>query len=112
MAAGHARTYAQVFHEKYGGLYTQNAGSPRKNAMAPVSGYDFEVVGVSAMEGSNRWIFLPDGQTNMAVVSRAGAPLYPQFKFREQPRAITMEATFYRSCAFHDWRRLLVNDQA
>lgn len=78
-----------------------------------VDGFDVKVVGVKAMEGSNRWIYLPDGSTNMIVGTRTGKPLYPQFIYDATDLyTLKAKAVIYRFYGFEFWDQLYVNDQA
>lgn len=77
-----------------------------------VDGFPVKVMGLKGMEGSDRWIFLPDGAQNMIVGTRRGYPLYPQFVFDHDLYNLHMKAVMYRFFGFEFWDNLYVNDQA
>lgn len=77
-----------------------------------IDGTSVRIVGIKAMEGSNRWIFLPDNKQNMIIGTRTGYPVYPQFRFDADLYSISMASTIYRFFGFEYWDNLYVNDQA
>lgn len=77
-----------------------------------IDGTSVTIVGVKAMEGSNRWIYLPDNQQNMIVGTRRGYPQYPQLIFQADLYALKAKAVIYRFFGFEYWSNLYVNDQA
>ena len=77
-----------------------------------VDGFPVKIMGLKGMEGSDRWIFLPDGQQNMIVGTRRGYPMYPQFVFDHDLYNLHMKAVMYRFFGFEYWENLYVNDQA
>lgn len=78
-----------------------------------VDGFDVKIVGVKAMEGSNRWIFVPEGSSNMIVGTRRGYPVYPQFIYDGSGLySLKAKAVIYRFYGVEFWNKLYVNDQA
>lgn len=77
-----------------------------------IDGFPVKVVGVKAMEGSNRWIFIPDGQQNMICGTRRGHARDPQFLFDADLYTLRAKAVIYRFYGFEYWSTLYVNDQA
>lgn len=77
-----------------------------------IDGFPVKIKGVKAMEGSNRWIFLPDNQQNMIIGTRRGYPRDPQFIFDTDLYTLRAKAVVYRFFGFEFWDNLYVNDQA
>ncbi len=77
-----------------------------------VDGFPVKIVGVKAMEGSNRWIFLPDNAQNMIIGTRRGFARDPQFIFDADLYTLRAKAVIYRFFGFEYWNNLYVNDQA
>lgn len=77
-----------------------------------IDGFPVRVKGIKAMEGSNRWIYLPDGEQNMILGTRNGYPRDPQFIFDTDLYSLKAKAVIYRFCGFEFWDNLYVNDQA
>ncbi len=77
-----------------------------------IDGFPVKVVGVKAMEGSNRWIFVPAGKQNMICGTRRGYAREPQFIFDADLYTLRAKAVIYRFYGFEYWANLYVNDQA
>ena len=77
-----------------------------------VDGFPVKVQGMKCMEGSNRWIFIPDNQQNMIVGTRRGFAQDPQFIFDADLYTLRAKAVVYRFYGFEYWANLYVNDQA
>lgn len=77
-----------------------------------VDGTQATIVGIKGMEGSNRWIYLPDNKQNMVVGTRRGYPRDPQFIFDADLYTLRAKAVIYRFFGFEYWDELYVNDQA
>jgi hypothetical protein len=86
--------------------------SLQANGGMQIDGFPVKIKGIKAMEGSDRWIFLPDGEQNMIVGTRRGYPLYPSFIFDHDLYNLNMKAVMYRFFGFEYWSNLYVNDQA
>ncbi len=102
------RDYRAEFYHNTSGPAAQGGGPQR----VLVDDYNVEIVGVNAMAGSNRWIFVPNEATaNMKFLGRQGYPLYPEIIFDKSPRVLHMYATFYRGYGFEDPANIYVNNQ-
>lgn len=77
-----------------------------------IDGFQVKIVGVKSMEGSNRWIFLPDNAQNMIVGTRRGYARDPQFIFDADLYTLRAKAVIYRFYGFEYWNNIYVNDQA
>ena len=77
-----------------------------------VDGFPVKIKGVKAMEGSNRWISLPDNAQNMFVGTRRGYAKDPQFIFDADLYTLRAKAVIYRFYGFEYWNNIFVNDQA
>lgn len=108
MSDTNARDY---YYDFRGDFSTATWQSLMQNGGMTVDGFPVKIIGVKAMEGSDRWIFLPDGQQNMIVGTRRGYPVYPQFIFDHDLYNLHMKAVIYRFFGFEYWNNLFVNDQ-
>lgn len=104
------------YFRDYRGEFYNNTASPFANNNGPqkvlVDDYNIEIVGVNAMAGSNRWVFVPnEAVPNMKFIGRTGYALYPEIIFDKSPRVLHMYCTFYRGYGFEDPGNIYVNDQ-
>jgi hypothetical protein len=109
MSDTNARKYYYDFRSEFNAA---TWSSLQQNGGLMVDGYPVKIIGVKAMEGSNRWVFLPDGQQNMIVGTRRGYPTYPQFILDKDLYTLNMKAVIYRFFGFEYYSNLFVNDQA
>lgn len=109
MSDTNAREYYYDFRSEFSAA---TWSSLQANGGLMVDGFPVRIIGVKAMEGSDRWIFLPSGQQNMIVGTRRGYPMYPQFIFDHDLYNLHMKAVIYRFFGFEHWGTLFVNDQA
>lgn len=109
MSDTNARNY---YYDFRGEFNAASWSSLQANGGLMVDGFPVTIKGVKAMEGSNRWIYLPDGQQNMIVGNRRGYPMYPSFQFDHDLYNLHMKAVIYRFFGFEYWQNLYVNDQA
>lgn len=110
MSATNASRYSEDYAEKY-----PRASDVINNPNAPVVRVDHfnkTVVGINAMEGSDRIFFSPDITDNIIVVSKRGMPAYPVFRFQEFDRTLKVLSEMSRAYGFEYWDHLFVNDQA
>jgi hypothetical protein len=108
MSDTHAREYYYDFRSEFSAATWANL---QANGGLMVDGFPVRIVGIKAMEGSDRWIFLPSGQQNMIVGTRRGYPVYPQFIFDHDLYNLHMKAVIYRFFGFEHYGTLFVNDQ-
>ena len=108
MSATHAREYYYDFRSEFAAATWQQL---QQNGGMQVDGFGVKIVGLSAMEGSDRWIFLPGSMQNMIIGTRRGYPTYPQFVFDFDLYNLYVKAAFYRFFGFEHWVNLYVNDQ-
>jgi len=104
--ANYSRDYRNEFQHTPG-MYSGNG----VRDMVQVDGYNIFIKPVRTMEGSARWIFLPNRRDNAVWVSRTGFPIYPQITFDTAPRVLQMYATFYRGFGFEYPKEVFVSDQ-
>jgi hypothetical protein len=109
MSDTNARDY---YYDFRGDFATATWSNLQANGGLMVDGFPVRIIGVKGMEGSNRWIFLPDGEQNMIVGTRRGYPMYPQFILDHDLYNLNMKAVMYRFFGFEYWDNLYVNDQA
>lgn len=109
-----SRTNRRLFLRDYRSEFTQipnivNTNTGEQKVM--VDDYNVELVGVAAMEGSNRWIFLPNNDQNMVVIGRKGYANDLQPIFDTAPRKLQMYGTIYRAFGFEYPKNVWVNNQ-
>lgn len=109
MSATNAREY---YFDYRGDFSTATWGNLQESGGMLVDGFGVKIIGISAMEGSDRWIFLPGSQQNMIIGTKRGHPTYPQFVFDFDLYNLYVKAAFYRFFGFEHWGNLYVNDQA
>lgn len=109
MSDTHAREY---YYDYRGDFNTTTLSWLQENGGMKIDGFNVVVKPIAAMEGSNRWIFLPANEPNMIVGTRRGYPTYPQFIFQPDLYVLKCKAVFYRFFGFEYWSKLYVNDQA
>lgn len=69
------------------------------------------IMPLASMEGSNRWIFVPDGVQSMIVGTRNGQPIFPELRFQEFDRTLKCFGEFSRFFGFEHYNDVIVNDQ-
>lgn len=104
------RKYYYDFREAFGTATWQQLN--QQIGGLTVDGTNVRIVGIKAMEGSNRWIYLPDNAQNMIIGTRRGYPRDPQFIFDADLYTLRAKAVIYRFFGFEYWNNLYVNDQA
>jgi hypothetical protein len=104
------RKYYYDFREAFGTATWQQLN--QQIGGLTVDGTKVRIVGIKAMEGSNRWIYLPDNDQNMIIGTRRGYPRDPQFIFDADLYTLRAKAVIYRFFGFEYWNNLYVNDQA
>lgn len=104
------RKYYYDFREAFGTATWQQLN--QQIGGLTVDGTNVRIVGIKAMEGSNRWIYLPDNDQNMIIGTRRGYPRDPQFIFDADLYTLRAKAVIYRFFGFEYWNNLYVNDQA
>ena len=109
MSDTNARNY---YYDFRGDFATATWANLQAQGGLTIDGFPVIVKGLKGMEGSNRWIFLPNAAQNMIVGTRRGYPLYPQFILDHDLYNLHMKAVMYRFYSFEFWDNLYVNDQA
>lgn len=109
MSDTHAREH---FFDFQGDFATSTWSSLQEMGGQKVNGFDVQIKGLMAMEGSDRWIFLPQNSPNMIFGTRRGYPSYPSFIMDHDLYNLNMKAVIYRFYGFEYWDNLYVNDQA
>lgn len=109
-----SKTHAQAYADNYQSLYpSRKVTEEMPNELyLRVDHYNKTIVGVTAMEGSNRIICQFDDLDGMIVGEREGKPSFFQFRFQAFDRTLKCFAEIYR---FYNWETCLhtfVNDQA
>jgi hypothetical protein len=76
-----------------------------------VDDYNKQIVGVTAMEGSDRIVCVFDNQESMIVGTRIGYPQYFNFRFEPVDRNLKCFAEIYRFYNFETTKHCFVNEQ-
>lgn len=108
MSNTNAKAYWRDYRAKFG------AGNSvlNPNDELRVDATKKQIVGLNAMEGSNRIIFSPAVTNNMIWGTRRGYATYPNIRWEGFERSIKGMAEIYRFYGFEYWNHLFVNDQA
>lgn len=110
MSATNAARYSEDYMEKY-----PRAVEVTTNPNAPVVRVDHfnkMVVGINAMEGSDRIFYSPDVTNNIIIGTRKNQPVYPVFRFQEIDRKLKVLSECSRFYGFEFYGHLFINDQA
>lgn len=108
MSDTNARNY---YYDFRGEFNAATWSSLQQNGGLKVDGFNVNLKGLMAMEGSDRWIFLPTMDQNMIVGNRRGYPMYPVFSFDHDLYNLHMKAVMYRFFGFEYYETIYVNDQ-
>jgi hypothetical protein len=108
-----SKTNAKKYFRDYRGLFGFGAGvGTNQNEDLRVDMTNKNVVGIAAMEGSDRIFFSPATTGNIIYGTKRGMPLLPVIRWEPHERTIKGFAEFYRFYGFEYWGHLFVNDQA
>jgi len=111
-----SKTNAQYYSDSYKGAYLGNSavitGENITGLRLRVDDYNKEIVGVTAMEGDDRFIMVFENEMSMIVGTRTGYPQYFQFRFEPEDRNLKVFAEIYRFYGFETCLHMFVNDQA
>lgn len=110
-----SKTRAQQYSDAYKLAYSGNSAVISDQAVSGlrlrVDDYNKTIVGVTAMEGSNRIVCVFDNQESMIVGTRTGFPDMFQFRFQEFDRKLKIMAEIYRFYSFETCQHMFVNEQ-
>lgn len=107
MSKTHARNYERDYRAKFG---TGNSVINPNNELR-VDATNKRIVGIAAMEGSDRIIFNPNTGSNMIWGTRRNYASFPVIRWEKFERSVKGMAEFYRFYGFEYWDNLFVNDQ-
>lgn len=111
-----SKSHAQVYSDNYKSTYAGNSAVINDQAVQGlrlrVDDYNKEIVGVTAMEGSDRIICVFDNHESMIVGTRTGYPQYFNFRFETVDRNLKCFAEIYRFYNFETTQHCFVNEQA
>jgi len=110
MSATNAAKYAKEYQKTY--QFNAQVSSNPDQPIYRVDHFKKMIVGINAMEGSNRMIFCPDVTRNMIIGTRRNQPVMPQLRFQEFDRTLKGLAEISRFYGFRFWDHVFVNDQA
>jgi len=111
MSVTNATRYYRNFRAEFG----WGAGNiNNENKTLDIDGYAGRkrIMPLASMEGSNRWIFVPDGVQSMIVGTRTGQPVFPELRFEAFERKLKCMGEFSRFFGFEHYNDVIVNDQA
>jgi hypothetical protein len=108
-----SKTRAQEYSDNYKDTYKLNSSviSTVDGLRLRVDDYNKTIVGITAMEGSDRMVLVFDQEPGMIVGTREGYPQYFQFRFQEFDRTLKCMAEIYRFYGFETCLHTFVNDQ-
>lgn len=108
-----SKTRAQEYSNAYKDAYNQNSAviATADGLRLRVDDYNKEIVGITAMAGSNRMIIVFDNADSMIIGTREGYPAYFQFRFQPFERTLKCMAEAYRFYSFETCLHMFVNDQ-
>ena len=109
MSKTNAQAYADKYQVKYPTRIVTEA-SPDQLYLR-VDHFNKTIVGVTAMEGSNRIVCVFDNAPSMIYGTRTGYPQYFQFRFQPFDRVLKCMAEIYRFYGFETCQHLYVSDQ-
>lgn len=110
-----SKTHAQSYSDSYKSTYSGNSAVINDQAVSGlrlrVDDYNKTVVGMTAMEGSDRVICVFDNLDSMIIGTRAGFPTYYNFRFETEDRNLKAFAEVYRFYSFETCLHMFVNEQ-
>lgn len=109
MSKTNAIAYGRDYRENFG---TGNGVAGNENNELRVDYTKKRVIGLTAMEGSDRIIFSPDTKKNLIWGTRRGYATYPSIRWEKRQRTIEGSFELYRFYGVEFWDHLFVNDQA
>lgn len=109
MSKTHAQAYADDYQTQYP---TRTVVEDTPDRMyARVDHYNKTIVGVTAMEGSDRIICVFDNMDSMIIGTRTGYPLLLNYRFEAEDRNLKAFAEIYRFYSFETCLHMFVNEQ-
>jgi len=108
-----SKTRAQQYSDAYKLAYNGNSSviANADGLRLRVDDFNKTIVGVTAMEGSDRVICVFDNQESMIIGTRTGYPRYFNFRFQEFDRTLKCMAEIYRFYSFETCLYMFINDQ-
>lgn len=108
-----SKTNAQYYSDNYKEIYDHNSSviANADGLRLRVDDYNKTIVGITAMEGSDRIICVFDNNESMLIGTRTGYPRYFNFRFQEFDRTVKCMAEIYRFYGFETCLHMFVNDQ-
>jgi hypothetical protein len=108
-----SNTNAKYYWRNYRGEFgTGNGVAGNDNNELRVDATKKTIVGLTAMEGSDRFIFSPATTKNLIWGTRRGYPTMPAIRWEKRQRTIEGSFELYRFYGVEFWDHLFVNDQA
>jgi hypothetical protein len=109
-----SKTNAQLYHDDYLDKYpTRRVAEETPDQMyLRVDNYNKRIVGLTAMEGSDRMIWQFNNQPGMVIGTRTGKARYFNFRFEPEEYTLKAFAVIYRFYNFDTLLHTFVNDQA
>jgi len=107
-----SKTNAKLYWRDYRANFGTGAGvGNNQNPDLRVDMTNKRVVGIAAMEGSDRIFFSPEVTRNHIYGVKRGQSLLPMIRWEPFERTLKGMAEFYRFYSFEYWGHLFVNDQ-
>lgn len=109
MSKTRARQYAKNYRDTYG--FAAGNSDLEGNGMK-LDDYNFTIVGVQEMEGSDRFILVLDQKPNLVRVRDSNFPRMPELYWIPDARSIKAAGTFTIAYGIEDPREFYVSDNA
>lgn len=108
-----SKSNVQKYSDNYRATYSYGAGVEKEPNQVYVDVPDLNkmLVGVTAMEGSDRMICVFDNLESMIIGTRTGFPRYFNFRFEPEDRKLKVFAEIYRFYSFETCLHMFVNEQ-
>lgn len=112
MSKTNAQLYADDFAAKFPGREVVEKDHDRQYLR--VDHYNKRIVGLTAMEGSDRFVLQFDNMDGLIIGTKRGMPTLPQFRVQSLPadRAMKVVSEIYRFYGVETWNNTFVSDQA
>lgn len=110
MSKTNAQRYADDYQTKYPSRKVTE-DTPDKLYLR-VDHFNKTIIGIDAMEGSDRFVCIFDNMDSLIVGTRRGMPTMPNFRVHVEDRSLHVLTEFYRFYGFETLKHVFVNEQA
>lgn len=109
-----SKTNAQYYADNYQDLFPSRKVNEEEQdkLYLRVDHYNKTIIGVTAMEGSDRMVMVFDNAESMIIGERIGYPRYFNFRFEPEDRTLKCFSEIYRFYNFETCKHCFVNEQS